>query len=397
MGHWLQILQQLVSMGVPSEKWGEVIKALSEQQQAGTQQATLQVGQQAAQSGPPTNAYGSTSQQRGDSSLRARSRSPARNNSAYAANGHNSYRERSPRQSFSPSNGNNGIPPPNGPKWLDFNPNLPPNHIKVLSRTMFVGGTTCPEPELREVFARFGNVQSVICNPQKRHAFVKMYTRAESLRAKTEMETTQDQEILSRARSTKWGVGFGPRECCDYNEGVSVIPIDRLTDADRRWILTAEYGGNGGKDITYGQVMEEPDIEIGAGVSSKAISLRVGAGTGATGGREGKGKQQNQQQHHRGRGRDHGRDRDHRGGSHRGSSNHNNPNPYPGPRNEPDYGLPPQPYMPQGMQQPMPQPMAQGFPQGMPQNMPGQMPGFQFPPQGGYNMFNPGMPPFPMQ
>ena len=34
-------------------------------------------------------------------------------------------------------------------------------------------------------------------------------------------------------------------------------------------MLTAEYGGTGGKDIVSGLIAEEPDIEIGAGVSSK--------------------------------------------------------------------------------------------------------------------------------
>lgn len=34
-------------------------------------------------------------------------------------------------------------------------------------------------------------------------------------------------------------------------------------------MLTAEYGGSGGRPIESGMVVEEPDIEIGAGVSSK--------------------------------------------------------------------------------------------------------------------------------
>lgn len=42
-----------------------------------------------------------------------------------------------------------------------------------------------------------------------------------------------------------------------------------MTEADRKWLLTAEYGGTGGKPIENGMVVEEPDIEIGAGVSSK--------------------------------------------------------------------------------------------------------------------------------
>ena len=36
-------------------------------------------------------------------------------------------------------------------------------------------------------------------------------------------------------------------------------------------MLTAEYGGTGGKKIESGLVVEEPDIEIGAGVSSKGL------------------------------------------------------------------------------------------------------------------------------
>ena len=68
---------------------------------------------------------------------------------------------------------------------------------------------------------------------------------------------------------TRWGVGFGPRDCSDYQTGVSIIPIERLTEADRKWMLTAEYGGTGGRTIESGMVVEEPDIEIGAGVSSK--------------------------------------------------------------------------------------------------------------------------------
>jgi protein NRD1 len=42
-----------------------------------------------------------------------------------------------------------------------------------------------------------------------------------------------------------------------------------------KWLLTAEYGGTGGKNLEGGMVLEEPDIEIGAGVSSKAMSKRV--------------------------------------------------------------------------------------------------------------------------
>ena len=40
-------------------------------------------------------------------------------------------------------------------------------------------------------------------------------------------------------------------------------------------MLTAPFGGSGGRPIVSGLCVEEPDIEIGAGVSSKAISRRM--------------------------------------------------------------------------------------------------------------------------
>lgn len=49
-------------------------------------------------------------------------------------------------------------------------------------------------------------------------------------------------------------------------------------------MLTAEYGGSGGRKIEPGMVVEEPDIEIGAGVSSKAISRRMATDKGGNNG-----------------------------------------------------------------------------------------------------------------
>ncbi|KAK8133986.1 hypothetical protein PG984_005998 [Apiospora sp. TS-2023a] len=152
-------------------------------------------------------------------------------------------------------------------KWVDFDQSIPAGHIKVLSRTLFVGGVTCSEAELRSLFSQQGQVQTCIVNKDKRHAFVKMVTRRDAVAAKEAMESSQYR--------TRWGVGFGPRDCSDYSTGVSVIPINKLTEADRKWMLSAEYGGSGGRTIESGMVVEEPDIEIGAGVSSKAISRRM--------------------------------------------------------------------------------------------------------------------------
>ena len=114
-----------------------------------------------------------------------------------------------------------------------------------------------------------------------------MITREEAVRAKEGMEHYKRGDmqlrvcalkILTRTLftyilQTRWGVGFGPRDCSDYQTGISIIPVDRLTDADRKWMLSAEYGGSGGKQIQEGICVEEPDIEIGAGVSSKGKTI----------------------------------------------------------------------------------------------------------------------------
>lgn len=138
-----------------------------------------------------------------------------------------------------------------------------------------------PEQELRNIFEEYGRVQTCIVNKEKRHAFVKMISRADAVHAKEAMEKNRSPESQLR---TRWGVGFGPRDCSDYATGVSVIPINKLTDADRKWMLSAEYGGSGGQSIESGMVVEEPDIEIGQGVSSKAISRRMQTDKGGSNG-----------------------------------------------------------------------------------------------------------------
>lgn len=224
------------------------------------------------------------------------------------------------------------------PKYIQHDPTLPRNNIKVLSRTLFVGGVSATEPELRQIFSRFGEVQTCIVNPEKHHAFVKMANRTDSVAAKLGMEKEKSEQVLKKARQTRWGVGFGPRECSDYSTGISVIPIDRLTEADRKWVVTSEFGGTGGRTLETGLVIEEPDIEIGTGVSSKAMSRRVGPEPAGKGGH----------------GHFHGGRRHHHGGHHGGGGfnpdapRFRKPDPRPGgpqggePRPEPHtIGVPP--------------------------------------------------------
>jgi protein NRD1 len=185
----------------------------------------------------------------------------------------NEYRKRSPphwkRLSHSPLRTDHNLPSP-GSKLVEWDYSIGPGNIKVLSRTLFVSGISS-EARLRSLFNKFGVVQTCIVNIDKRHAFIKMISREDAVSAQFRSGETQLR--------TRWGVGFGPRDCSDYQTGISVIPIERLTNADRKWLLTAEYGGTGGRPIEFGMVVEEPDIEIGAGLSSKAISRRIAAST----------------------------------------------------------------------------------------------------------------------
>lgn len=113
-------------------------------------------------------------------------------------NDRNDYRQRSPpRRQASPHNtyGNS--------KFIDWDDSLPRDHIRVLSRTLFVGGAGGSEGEIREIFSRFGQVQTCIVNSEKRHAFVKMMTRPHAVAAKQGMDALQDPVAQSKARQVR--------------------------------------------------------------------------------------------------------------------------------------------------------------------------------------------------
>lgn len=247
----------------------------------------------------------------------------------------NEYRQRSPpgrrRRSPSPSRKDPALPPP-GPKFMEWDYSIGQGNIKglfhhapscvqlgdpnlclcslesnplrgrchvsqyLLLQILGIGNlpvNSSSEAHLRSLFSKFGVVQTCIVNIDKRHAFIKMISRQDAVNARDGMESYKSGDMQLRVSAliviqvtwrflacpliiisqTRWGVGFGPRDCSDYQTGISVIPVDRLTEADRKWMLTAEYGGTGGRPIESGMVVEEPDIEIGAGVSSKGMSL----------------------------------------------------------------------------------------------------------------------------
>lgn len=310
----LQLLQMLAAQGVPQDQWGTALQIFSMTNNpmganAGQMPGfNAMPGQMPGWGAPDTQGRDDRDRERdynrSPGGYRRRSRSPGwdrrrtaspprRRESPVYGEYHgdspgrrgdprdgrgrrgNDYRQRSPagrrRRSPSPKGNDPNLPPP-GPKFIEWDYSIGQGSIKVLSRTLFVGGVTSTEAHLRGLFGKFGIVQTCIVNVDKRHAFIKMISRQDAIAARDGMESFRSGEMQLR---TRWGVGFGPRDCSDYQTGVSVIPIERLTEADRKWMLTAEYGGTGGLAIESGMVVEEPDIEIGAGVSSKAISRRI--------------------------------------------------------------------------------------------------------------------------
>jgi len=124
-------------------------------------------------------------------------------------NDRNEYRQRSPvrRQPSPPRNayGNS--------KYIEWDNTLPRDHIRVLSRTLFVGGAGGTEGEIRGIFSRFGQVQTCIVNLEKRHAFVKMMTRPDAVAAKEGMDSLQDPVAQSKARQVRCVSSFATNFC----------------------------------------------------------------------------------------------------------------------------------------------------------------------------------------
>lgn len=221
----------------------------------------------------------------GNHNMSRRERSPPRNQ-------YQQYQQGPPQSQFPPQNFSNDqqgpnsafnaaaasheINTPDNPHYrtrnVGFDQNLPQGSFKVLSRTLFIGGVprNMDEKALASVLRPYAEVQSVILNSERKHAFVKVYSRREA-----EQVITLFNKDGSLPLRTRWGVGFGPRDCCNYQHGISIIPISRLTDADKNWVVHAQWGGTGGQPLVSGVVIDEPDIEIGAGISSKSMSKKM--------------------------------------------------------------------------------------------------------------------------
>lgn len=291
-----------------------------------------------------------------------------------SSNSNSSYNDR--KRERSPNRDSNNKPGHDGERNEPSNPHfrpkksfidntIPQGCINVYSRTIFIGGVphSMDDYQLIQTLKPYAEVQTCIINTARKHAFVKVYSRAEADQVIQAFSVSHPSGLRAR-----WGVGFGPRDCCNYQTGISTIPIQRLTDADRKWILSAEWGGTTPDlPLQSGLFIEEPDIEVGHGVSSKSISRKMPTNSAFNGPKS-----------------------DNRGHNNNGNNN-NNHGGYNNQRFNPNH-------MPlngsyghnQFMQPPMPQqPMMSGYPQPTPPQH-----HQQFPPMGGAPPPH-GMPPIP--
>ncbi|KAJ3056585.1 hypothetical protein HK097_005748, partial [Rhizophlyctis rosea] len=139
-----------------------------------------------------------------------------------------------------------------------IDPNTPKEYMKVLSRTVYVGGITqdISKEDVRDLFEAIARVDSVTVNYPKFNAFVKMLTRAEA-----ELIRDRFNKFMLNGSMLKmgWGCGYGPKEFFDYSTGETLFPLVRMTDADKRHISQSPRGGG---PIEGGTVVEEPDVNF---------------------------------------------------------------------------------------------------------------------------------------
>lgn len=253
LGQQLQLIQMLAAQGIPQDQWGTALQLFNFSNPAAM--GGMNAGQMPpafnAMAGQGVGGWGRPDSQNRDrererdyprsppGGYRRRSRSPGwdrrrtvspprrRESPVYGdyhddspgrrggdprdargRRGGNEYRQRSPpgrrRRSPSPPRRDPNLPPP-GPKFLEWDYSIGQGSIKVLSRTLFVGGVTAPEAHLRSLFGKFGLVQTCIVNIDKRHAFIKMISRNDAISARDGMESYRAGDMQLRVSLTSFG------------------------------------------------------------------------------------------------------------------------------------------------------------------------------------------------
>ncbi|KAI9261486.1 hypothetical protein BDA99DRAFT_511486 [Phascolomyces articulosus] len=142
-------------------------------------------------------------------------------------------------------------------------PTLPKGSIRVVTRTLFVGplpGWFVKE-DVADIFEKYGELHSIIMSKKTKtrtNAFLK-YTNRSSLEA-AKLDTTE-LTIENIQVKVNYGFGFGPRKLFDYEQGVSIIPLNELSEDEKSSLVTAPIGGFQGLPVHDQMTIEEPEVE----------------------------------------------------------------------------------------------------------------------------------------
>lgn len=215
----IQLIQLLVAQGVPADKIQTIVASTMAANQAVPPPGQLPIQPsilpQATSSGALDTDWSGRDRRRRS---RSRSRSPpgrARSPRGSGGGGGRRGRSRSPP----PRGGSNPMQQPGvvsdlkntEPRFYQHDASIPPGNIRVYSRTLFVGGVTetIDEQLLRELYGRFGPVQSIIIGHGQRHAFVKLHRRRDAETARKAMEAYPiNDTVLRVSLESVFGVSF---------------------------------------------------------------------------------------------------------------------------------------------------------------------------------------------
>ncbi|ORX59394.1 hypothetical protein DM01DRAFT_1404962 [Hesseltinella vesiculosa] len=140
-------------------------------------------------------------------------------------------------------------------------PHLPPNTIRVLTRSLFVGPLPIDfaENDVYGIFGRYGQLVSVVVSnnakAQARNAFLKFSTHAETRDAKLD---NPNLIIGDMHVKVNWAFGFGPRHLFNYDLGESIISLQDMSSDELDNLVTTELGGFRGQPVQPQMTIEEP-------------------------------------------------------------------------------------------------------------------------------------------
>lgn len=157
-----------------------------------------------------------------------------------------------------------------GERPPQYDPYVAPDFIRVLSRTLYVGALPdfMREETLRELFEKYGDIETLTVNVGKRNAFLKMTTRssAEAVKENCHRASISSPNGMSTLIRINWACGYGPKEYFDFMTGVSTVPLNRLSKPEQTWMKTSYRGGG---PVVGGTTVEEPETE---GFSKKVLA-----------------------------------------------------------------------------------------------------------------------------